>query len=71
MGQFVNAVTVDVQTFWEEQFAASGSDYPETLTVLFTGRDADRLRRRVVGDRARSTARRTSRSTSTRASSTS
>ena len=36
MGQFVNSVTVDVQTFWEEQFRASGSDYPETVTVLFT-----------------------------------
>lgn len=36
MGQFVNSVTVDVQTFWDEQFRASGSDYPETVTVLFT-----------------------------------
>ena len=36
MGQYVNAVTVDVQTFWEGEFAARGSDYPETLTVLFT-----------------------------------
>ena len=36
MGQFVNAVTVDVQTYWEEEFAARGSDYPETVTVLFT-----------------------------------
>ena len=35
-GQFVNSVTVDVQTFWEEQFRAGGSDYPETVTVLFT-----------------------------------
>jgi predicted metalloprotease len=35
--QFVNAVTVDVQTFWEEQFQAQGSDYPETVTVLFEG----------------------------------
>ena len=36
MGQFVNSVTVDVQTFWDEQFRASGNDYPETVTVLFT-----------------------------------
>jgi uncharacterized protein len=36
-GQFINSVTVDVQTFWEEQFAAAGSEYPETVTVLFTG----------------------------------
>lgn len=35
IGQFVNAVTVDVQTFWGEQFAAGGGDYPETATVLF------------------------------------
>ena len=34
--QFINAVTVDVQTFWGEQFSATGSDYPETVTVLFT-----------------------------------
>jgi uncharacterized protein len=37
MGQFVNAVTVDVQTFWEEEFRARGADYAETVTVLFTG----------------------------------
>jgi hypothetical protein len=37
IGQFVNAVTVDVQTFWGEQFAADGGDYPETVTVLFDG----------------------------------
>jgi predicted metalloprotease len=36
MGQFVNSVTVDVQTFWDQQFRSSGSDYPETVTVLFT-----------------------------------
>jgi predicted metalloprotease len=36
MGQFVNSVTVDIQTFWEDQFRAGGSDYPETVTVLFT-----------------------------------
>ena len=36
MGQFVNSVTVDIQTFWEEQFRAAGNDYPETVTVLFT-----------------------------------
>jgi predicted metalloprotease len=36
MGQFVNSVTVDVQTFWEDQFSAAGRDYPATVTVLFT-----------------------------------
>ena len=36
-GQFVNAVTVDVQTFWADEFSASGKTYPETVTVLFTG----------------------------------
>jgi predicted metalloprotease len=36
MGQFVNAVTVDVQTFWEQEFADSGKSYDETVTVLFT-----------------------------------
>ncbi|HUQ43229.1 MAG TPA: neutral zinc metallopeptidase [Candidatus Limnocylindria bacterium] len=36
MGQFVNSVTVDVQTFWDEQFRAANKDYPETVTVLFT-----------------------------------
>ncbi len=35
-GQFVNAVTVDVQGFWDQEFAARGQDYPETVTVLFT-----------------------------------
>jgi predicted metalloprotease len=35
-GQFVNAVTVDVQTFGADQFSATGTDYPETVTVLFT-----------------------------------
>ena len=35
-GQFVNAVTVDVQTFWADRFAAASKDYPETVTVLFT-----------------------------------
>jgi predicted metalloprotease len=34
-GQFVNSVTVDVQTFWEERFSAAGREYPGTLTVLF------------------------------------
>jgi predicted metalloprotease len=33
--QFVNAVTVDLQTFWEERFAAANQDYPETTTVVF------------------------------------
>ena len=35
-GQFVNAVTVDVQGFWADRFAAASKQYPETLTVLFT-----------------------------------
>jgi predicted metalloprotease len=35
--QFVNAVTVDVQTFWEKRFQDSGKTYPETVIVLFTG----------------------------------
>jgi predicted metalloprotease len=35
MGQFVNAVTVDVQTFWGERFSAAGKTYPQTVTVLF------------------------------------
>lgn len=34
--QFVNAVTVDVQTFWEGRFATAGKTYPGTVTVLFT-----------------------------------
>lgn len=33
--QFVNAVTVDLQTFWEERFAAGGKTYPVTETVVF------------------------------------
>jgi predicted metalloprotease len=36
-GQFVNAVTVDVQTFWADRFSASGKSYQQTVTVLFTG----------------------------------
>jgi predicted metalloprotease len=35
-GQFINAVTVDVQTFWGEQFSTAGKSYPQTVTVLFT-----------------------------------
>ena len=35
-GQFVNTVTVDVQTFWADRFEATGREYPETVTVLFT-----------------------------------
>ena len=35
-GQFVNAVTVDVQSFWAKRFAAAGKSYPTTVTVLFT-----------------------------------
>ena len=36
MGQFVNAVTVDVQTFWDQEFADAGQSYSNTVTVLFT-----------------------------------
>jgi predicted metalloprotease len=36
-GQFVNAVTVDVQSFWADRFQAAGKSYTETRTVLFTG----------------------------------
>ena len=36
MGQFVNAVTVDVQKFWTQEFADSGKSYTNTVTVLFT-----------------------------------
>jgi hypothetical protein len=36
-GQFINAVTVDLQTFWDDRFSAAGRDYPETVTVLFEG----------------------------------
>jgi hypothetical protein len=36
MGQFVNAVTVDVQKFWDQEFASSGESYSNTVTVLFT-----------------------------------
>ncbi len=35
--QFLNAVTVDLQTFWDERFTAAGRDYPETRLVLFSG----------------------------------
>jgi predicted metalloprotease len=34
--QFVNAVTVDVQGFWADQFQAAGKTYPQTVLVLFT-----------------------------------
>jgi hypothetical protein len=34
--QFINAVTVDVQTFWDERFTEAGKDYTETLLVLFS-----------------------------------
>lgn len=36
MAQFVNAVTVDVQTYWKGQFQAAGRDYREVTLVLFT-----------------------------------
>jgi uncharacterized protein len=35
--QFINSVTVDIQSYWEEQFKAQGRDYPETVTVVFEG----------------------------------
>jgi predicted metalloprotease len=35
-GQFVNAVTVDVQGFWTDRFQAAGKQYTDTVTVLFT-----------------------------------
>jgi uncharacterized protein len=34
-GQFINTVTVDVQTFWEQEFAAANKTYPDTVTVIF------------------------------------
>ena len=34
--QFINAVTVDIQTFWTEEFTAAGRSYPVTTLVLFT-----------------------------------
>ena len=34
--QFINAVTVDIQTFWTEEFSAAGRSYPVTTLVLFT-----------------------------------
>jgi predicted metalloprotease len=35
-GQFINAITVDVQSFWTEEFSAAGRSYPVTSLVLFT-----------------------------------
>ena len=35
--QFINAVTVDIQTFWETRFSEAGRDYKETILVLFSG----------------------------------
>ncbi|HYN69554.1 MAG TPA: neutral zinc metallopeptidase [Candidatus Eisenbacteria bacterium] len=34
--QFLNAVTVDIQTFWEKSFQAAGKQYPTTVLVLFS-----------------------------------
>jgi predicted metalloprotease len=34
--QFVNTVTVDVQTFWADRFQATNREYPQTVTVTFT-----------------------------------
>jgi hypothetical protein len=36
IGIFINAVTVDIQDFWEGEFQAAGKQYPATVTVLFT-----------------------------------
>src|SRR5215207_3914256 len=36
MAQFVNAVTVDVQSFWENRFEESGKEYTEVTLVLFS-----------------------------------
>ncbi len=33
--QFINAVTVDVQSFWTDRFSASGKTYPVVNLVLF------------------------------------
>lgn len=35
-GQFINAITVDVQTLWSEEFTKAGRQYPVTTLVLFT-----------------------------------
>jgi len=35
--EFVNSVTVDVQGFWADRFAASGQSYPQTVLVLYSG----------------------------------
>ena len=37
MGQFVDAVTDDVQTTWANEFKRSGKTYEDTSVVLFTG----------------------------------
>ena len=37
MGQFVDAVTDDVQTTWANEFQRSGTTYEDTSVVLFTG----------------------------------
>jgi predicted metalloprotease len=36
VAQFINAVTVDIQTFWDVRFREDGKDYTETTVVLFT-----------------------------------
>jgi uncharacterized protein len=36
-GQLINTIVVDVQTFWRDEFARTGRQYPETRLVLFTG----------------------------------
>jgi predicted metalloprotease len=34
--QFINSVVVDVQTFWADEFARTGRQYPQTTLVLFS-----------------------------------
>jgi predicted metalloprotease len=34
--QFLNSVTVDIQTFWASAFQEAGKQYPQTVLVLFT-----------------------------------
>jgi predicted metalloprotease len=33
--QFINAIVVDVQTFWADEFTRTGRQYPKTTLVLF------------------------------------
>ena len=58
-----------IQTYWTDEFAASGEHVRAGRHRALLGRDAERLRDRERRDRARSTARPTSWSTSTSGSS--